>query len=185
MMTRARCQRRVGLLWRVALLAPVLAAFALTVSAGWAQEEAAVSDSESRKPIDIEAETLEVRQSENVAIFQGDVEAVQGEMKLTSDTLTVHYREAEGGQGNLGVSRIEAVGNVVITSPEAKAEGQRGVYVLEAGRINLAGGVVLKLGNNVVQGETLTMDLTSGVSRVSGGDSTRVKGLFVPEDEEE
>ena len=44
--------------------------------------------------------------------------------------------------------------------------------------------MILSRGNNIVQGETLTMDLESGVSRVSGG-STRVQGLFVPEEEEE
>jgi lipopolysaccharide export system protein LptA len=180
-----RRQRRAGRPWRAALLATVLAAFALSASAGSAQEDAADSGSDSRQPIEISADTLEVRQSENVAVFQGDVNAVQGEMVLTADTLTVHYREVEGGQGNLGVSRIEAEGSVAITSPEERAEGQRGVYDVEAGRIDLTGGVVLNQGNNIVEGETLTMNLETGVSRVSGAGSTRVHGLFVPEEESE
>lgn len=171
--------------WHAALLVPVLAAFVLTASAGWAQEEEAASSGNARKPIEISADTLEVRQTENVAVFQGDVSAVQGDMVLTADMLTVHYREAEGGQGNLGVSLIEAVGSVAITSPDERAEGQRGVYDVEAGRIDLSGGVVLNQGNNVVRGETLTMDLVAGVSRVVGSGDGRVQGLFVPDDEDE
>ena len=170
--------------WQAALLAPVLAALAMLAGAAAAQE-ADVGGGDPGQAIEITADTLEVRQSENVAIFEGSVNAVQGTLVLNADMLTVYYREAGEGQGNLGVSRIDAEGNVVISSPEETAKGERGVYLLDEGRIELAGGVVLNSGNNVVQGEALTMDLESGVSRVSGAGSTRVQGLFVPEEEEE
>ena len=126
-----------------------------------------------------------MRQSENVAIFEGAVNAVQGDLVVHADMLTVHYREAEGGDGNLGVSRIDAKGNVVVTSAGETAQGQCGTYNVEDGIIDLMGGVVLNQGNNVVEGETLTMNLETGVSRVSGAGGTRVQGLFVPEEEGE
>ena len=169
--------------WR-ALFAPPLAALVMLAGAAAAQE-ADVGDGDGGQAIEITADTLEVRQSENVAIFEGSVNAVQGTLVLNADMLIVYYREVEGGQGNLGVSRIDAEGNVVISSPEETAKGERGVYNLDEGRIDLAGGVVLSSGNNVVQGEALTMDLESGVSRVSGAGGTRVQGLFVAEEEEE
>ena len=172
--------------WRLALIAPALVAALMLASAGAAQDadDGAGAAGNASQAIEITADTLEVRQSENVAVFEGSVHAVQGEMVLNADMLTVYYREVAGGQGNLGVSRIDAEGNVVISSPDETAQGQRGVYDVENARIDLAGGVVLNRGNNIVRGEVLTMDLESGVSRVSGG-STRVQGLFVvPEDEE-
>ena len=169
---------------RTALIAAVLAASVMLAGAGAAQEADDGAREESQA-IEITADTLEVRQSENVAVFEGSVHAVQGELVLNADMLTVHYREAAGGQGNLGVSRIDAQGNVVVTSPGETAEGQHGVYSVEEGRIDLAGGVVLNQGNNVVTGETLTMNLETGVSKVSGAGSTRVQGLFVPEEEGE
>ena len=169
--------------WR-ALFVPPLAALAMLAGAAAAQE-ADVGDGDGGRAIEITADTLEVRQSENVAIFEGSVNAVQGTLVLNADMLTVYYREVEGGQGNLGVSRIDAEGNVVISSPEETVKGERGIYNLDEGRIDLAGGVVLSSGNNVVQGEALTMDLESGVSRVSGAGGTRVQGLFVAEEEEE
>ena len=169
---------------RTALLAAVLATSVALAGAG-ATQDADEGAGEASQAIEITADTLEVRQSENVAIFEGSVHAVQGELVLNADTLTVHYREAEGGEGNLGVSRIDAEGNVVITSPGEMAQGQTGIYNVEEGSIDLAGGVVLHQGNNVVEGESLTMNLETGVSRVSGAGSTRVQGLFVPEEEGE
>ena len=169
---------------RTALIAAVLAASVMLAGAGAAQD-ADDEAGEASQAIEITADTLEVRQSENVAVFEGKVHAVQGELVLNADMLTVHYREVAGGQGNLGVSRIDAQGNVVVTSPGETAQGQRGVYNVEEGRIDLAGGVVLNQGNNVVEGETLTMNLETGVSRVSGAGGTRVHGLFVPEEEGE
>ena len=169
---------------RMAMLAAVLAASVALAGASAAQD-ADDGAAEASQAIEITADTLEVRQSENVAVFEGSVHAVQGELVLNADTLTVHYRQTEGGEGNLGVSRIDAEGNVVITSPGETAQGQSGVYNVEEGRIELAGGVVLHQGNNVVQGESLTMNLETGVSKVSGAGGTRVQGLFVPEEEGE
>lgn len=174
-------------LWRPGLIAPILAAALMLAGAGAAQDagDEAVTASNASQSIEITADTLEVRQSENVAVFEGSVNAVQGELVLNADMLTVYYREDQGGQGNLGVSRIDAEGNVIISSPDETAQGHRGTYDVESGRIDLAGGVILSRGNNIVEGETLTMDLESGVSRVSSGGNARVQGLFVPDDEDE
>ena len=169
---------------RAALIAVALAVSVMLAGAGAAQE-ADDGGGEANEAIEITADTLEVRQSENVAIFEGAVNAVQGDLVLNADMLTVHYREAASGEGNLGVSRIDAEGNVVVTSAGEIAQGQRGIYNVEDGIIDLIGGVVLNQGNNVVEGETLTMNLETGVSKVSGAGSDRVQGLFVPEEEGE
>ncbi len=169
---------------RAALIAAALAVSLALAGAGAAQE-ADDGAGAANEAIEITADTLEVRQSESVAIFEGAVNAVQGDLVLNADMLTVHYREAEGGAGNLGVSRIDAEGNVVVTSAGEIAQGQRGIYNVEDGIIDLVGGVVLNQGNNIVEGETLTMNLETGVSKVSGAGSTRVQGLFVPEEEGE
>ena len=183
---RAGDSRRGGALRvsRAALIAVALAASAVLAGAGAAQD-ADDAAAEANEAIEITADTLEVRQSENVAIFEGSVNAVQGDLVLNADTLTVHYREAAGGAGNLGVSRIDAEGNVVVTSAGEVAQGQRGIYNVEDGIIDLIGGVVLNQGNNVVQGQSLTMNLETGVSKVSGEGGDRVQGLFVPEEEGE
>ena len=183
---RAGDSRRGGALSlsRAALIAVALAASVMLSGAGAAQD-ADDGAGEANEAIEITADTLEVRQSENIAIFEGAVNAVQGDLVLNADMLTVYYREAASGAGTLGVSRIDAEGNVVVTSAGEIAQGQRGFYNVEDGIIDLVGGVVLHQGNNIVQGETLTMNLETGVSKVSGAGSDRVQGLFVPEEEGE
>ena len=136
---------------RAALIAAALAVSLALAGAGAAQE-ADDGAGAANEAIEITADTLEVRQSESVAIFEGAVNAVQGDLVLNADMLTVHYREAEGGAGNLGVSRIDAEGNVVVTSAGEIAQGQRGIYNVEDGIIDLVGGVVLNQGNNIVEG---------------------------------
>ena len=60
-------------------------------------------------PIEITADSLEVTQDENIAIFRGNVDALRGEMRLHADELTVHYRSAGGsGSGVNAISRIDA-----------------------------------------------------------------------------
>lgn len=146
------------------------------------------SRADSDKPIEITADTLEVKQNQSLAVFKGRVDAVQGNMRLRSDQLTVHYRDNKEQPDQPGISKIEADGNVFISSPRETAQGARGVYDVDRSRIDLFGSVVLTQGESVVRGERLEMNLATGESKVTGGASAgqsggggRVKGLFVPE----
>ena len=172
---------------RLCAAALALAAAVFVGEGGAAQDAAPGSGHDSRQPIEITADTLEVLQADKVAVFRGKVDAVQGDMLLRADTLVVHYREAEAEAENLRVARIDAEGNVFVSSPRETAQGRRGVYDVDAARIDLTGGVVLTRGDNVIEGDSLRMDLDSGRSRVVGagadaGSGGRVHGLFVPRD---
>jgi lipopolysaccharide export system protein LptA len=158
-----------------------------------------LGSSENRdQPIDITADTLEVKQSQDIAIFRGNVDALQGDMRLRSDVLIVHYHENKGGPDkgaqtkggpNKGgpdpssISKLEAEGNVFISSPTETAQGERGVYDVDRAHIDLFGKVILTQGESVVRGDKLEMNLATGESRViaQDGHKGRVKGRFVPE----
>lgn len=142
-------------------------------------------------PIEITADALEVRQEEQIAVFTGNVDAVQGELNLRADRLVVYYR-ANAKESN-AISLIEAFGNVFLSSPTETAQGEKGVYNLDTDTIELTGGVVLTRGESVIRGDRLDMDLASGRTRVSStsvvtqqGDqgSGRVKALFVPSNDD-
>ncbi len=167
--------------WALALAA---ASVVGAPSQGSAQTDLLGADHDSSQPIEITADTLEVQQTEKIAIFRGDVDAIQGDMLLRADVLIVHYRETNDNPDDLGISRIDAEGNVFVSSPDETAQGSRGIYDVDNAVINLAGDVVLTQGDNVIQGDELVMDLESGKSQVissgtTGGD--RVRGLFVPQ----
>ncbi len=48
----------------------------------------------SNQPIEIASDNLEVFQDRQLAIFKGNVDVVQGDMRLRADELIVHYRDS-------------------------------------------------------------------------------------------
>lgn len=50
-------------------------------------------DSDSEQPISVEADSLEVRDQENISIYQGNVRLVQGSLEISSDRLEIHFDE--------------------------------------------------------------------------------------------
>lgn len=151
---------------------------------------------DSKQPIDITADSLEVLQDKQVAIFSGNVLAVQGKMRLSANSMKVHYKNGgESKSGEQGISKIEVDGKVYLSTPDESARGTKGIYDVDKERLTLSGDVVLTRGENIVKGAALEYDLASGRSRIIGGGVTaeslktgegsgkggRVKGRFVPE----
>jgi lipopolysaccharide export system protein LptA len=151
-----------------------------------------LSDHNSNAPIEITADTLTVRQAENLAIFSGDVDAVQGDVSLKADELRVFYLNEDNGSGNgqagpttsQNIRRIEAEGNVLLAAPEQSASGERGVYEVQAGRVTLMGNVALSSPENIIRGGHLELDLNTGVATLNPampdeeGRSERVRAVF-------
>jgi lipopolysaccharide export system protein LptA len=148
-------------------------------------------------PIEITADSLEVMQDRKIATFAGNVDAVQGDLVLSADQLRVHYGDdadaAPGPPGMGSIRRIEAEGNVFLSSPRETAQGESGVYDVAANQLTMEGAVVLTQGDNVVRGQRLEVDLVSGRSRMfaavpstEGGTAPqRVRALFTPNDSAE
>ena len=170
----------------------ILLAISLMGSGGlpdaYAQSETGGGGFDTNQPIEITADSLEVQQANQQAIFEGNVQVVQGEIRMRSSKLVVHY--SEKNQSNDGaptnIRQIDAMGDVFLSSPRETAQGDKGVYDVTNKQIDLQGNVVLTQGKNVLRGDNLTLDLVSGKSRVEGGATTdgktgRVKGIFVPE----
>ncbi|HSA80059.1 MAG TPA: lipopolysaccharide transport periplasmic protein LptA [Geminicoccaceae bacterium] len=166
---------------------------ALTLLVAPAALRAQALQHDTSLPIEITADQLEVAQRERVATFTGNVDAVQGELVLSADQLRVFYygnRQDERPVGASGsIRRIEAEGNVFVSSPRETAQGKLGTYDVASNQLTLQGAVVLTQGENVVRGERLEMDLVSGRSRVlaavaasEGAEpAQRVRAVFTPE----
>jgi lipopolysaccharide export system protein LptA len=148
------------------------------------------------KPIKITSATLEVRDKDKMATFAGDVHLVQGDTTMRSKTLVVFYDDDAASQPagpsgaaraapqqNQQIKRVEAKGNVIVVQKDQTATGESGVFDMRANTVTLLGNVVISQGQNVVKGDTLTVDMTTGVSRIACGkaqDKCRVVGLFEP-----
>lgn len=156
----------------------------------------------SDQPIEIASDTLEVQQDKQLAIFRGKVDVVQGDTRLRSDELYVYYRDRQADQTASGaaqspaparsapatsagpdassITRIEAKGNVFVSTPKERAQGQFGVYDVDKKTITLTGDVVLTSDQSTVRCERAVMHQDTGRSTcdpVAGG---RVRGVFVP-----
>lgn len=159
----------------------------LLAAAAVPAQERAQRAHDTTLPIEISADSLEVQQDRQVAVFSGNVDAQQGGLTLRADTLLVHYLEDGGAGTEQSISRIDAEGEVFFSSGTETAEGEEGTYDVDKGLIVLTGSVVLTQGDNVLRGDRVVLDLKSGQSTMDGSatdGSGRVRGLFVPRRDE-
>ncbi len=178
-----------------------LAALALTVGIAHAQPQpqsqqpnALQGFSQNRsEPVQINAQTLEVRDKKKIATYSGNVVLVQGDTTLRCKTLVVFYDAGEAGgpavkattpapAGSQQIRRIEATGSVVVTQKGQTATGEKAIYDIADDTVRLfpaPGGVVaVTQGPNVVRGPRLVVHLDTGVSHFEGEGG--VYSLIVP-----
>ncbi|HUO22411.1 MAG TPA: LptA/OstA family protein [Caulobacteraceae bacterium] len=156
-------------------------------------------------PIDVTADQLEMVDAQHLAIWRGNVEALQDGDRLVADVLNVYFSGkanpgAPGapappptpagppGAGSIGsdwgdVQRLVADGHVFYVTKDQTARGDHAVYEAAPDTIVMTGDVVLVQGQNVVKGDRLTIDVKTNhaqvFSNVQGRNHPeRVRGVF-------
>lgn len=129
------------------------------------------------KPIQIEADHLEIHDQDKQALFDGNVQVVQGTMTLNSNHMIVFYNgkgsDVSSGQGD--IRRIEVSGNVSAFSGTQSAKGDQGSYEMSTQLLTLTGKqVVLVDGTNVFTGCKLTVQMQTGLAKLDNC-GTRVR----------
>jgi lipopolysaccharide export system protein LptA len=157
------------------------------------------------KPVKINAAELEVHDKDKMAVFSGDVHLVQGDTNMRSSKLVVYYddqppppapapKSGKGAQAsaqiapqqNQQIKRVEAKGNVMVVQKEQKATGNEGVFDMRANTVTMQGNVVISQGPNVITGDKLTVNMTTGDSAVTCVENgrpdrpCRVRALILP-----
>lgn len=166
----------------------LMAAFIIGVGSSFAQatgDAFAGFSSNNNSPIQIEADSLEVRDAEKLAVFKGNVDVTQGETRMRAATLHVYYDGSIGpGEtgGNQGISRIVANGKVIVTTGDNQATGQNAVFNMKTKLVTLTGEVVLSQCTNIIRAKKLTVNLETGKAQLAG--QGRVQALFSPSGDE-
>lgn len=125
------------------------------------------------QPIQIESDRLEVLDTENRAIFTGNVNVTQGDTLMKAGKMTVFY-VGKGGQGtavtgSANIERLEVQDKVYIKSKDQVATGDRGTFEMATEILTLAGReVVLSQGTNVLVGCQLVVHMKTGRAEVEG-----------------
>ncbi len=171
----------------LALPAVLLGLACAAPAAGQGITTSALRGLDTRAPIDVDADRIDVLDQQNHAIFTGNVRVRQGTLTLEANRIKVAYSRPAGGRGDPEIQRLDADGNVRLATPSERATSRFGIYDVEKRILTLIGNVVLTQGTTRVQGNRLTIDLTSGRSTLDGQTSagqpgSRVQGRFaVPE----
>lgn len=127
---------------------------------------------DSSLPVEIAADQLQINQETGKAVFRGNVEVGQGEMRLAAAVVEVEY---EGGESSTGkVQRLHATGGVTLVSGAEAAEAREAVYTIGSSQIVMTGDVLLTQGQNALSGQKLVVDLDKGTGVMEG----RVRTVF-------
>ncbi|UKV14427.1 hypothetical protein L6172_20650 [Thalassospiraceae bacterium SW-3-3] len=122
-----------------------------------------------------------------MAVARGNAVAISDDRTLRGDVLTARFEVGKNGENEL--SRIDGNGNVTIRTPTDFVVGNQGVYDAKTGIATLVGSVKITRGENQLNGDRAVVDLNTGVSRLTangnGDGKSRVRGLLVPEKDEE
>ena len=148
----------------------------------------------SREPIKIDSNKLEVFDKENRATYSGDVVVVQGQTTVRSTTMTVHYisnktpgaggSAATSAAGQNSIRKIDFEGPVSILSGTQSATSKFMTYDAAAETVTLTGNVIISDCDNVQRGERAIYDVKTGRATVDAGSKGRVQGIFTPGSED-
>lgn len=156
----------------------------------------------NNEPIDISSDTLEVQQDKQLAIFRGKVDVIQGDTRLRSDELFVYYKDRAAqqpagaqpqrqpaprpaqapaaGADSSTISKIEAKGNVFVSTPKERAQGDFGVYDVDKKTVTLTGNVLLTSDGSTLRCARAVMYQETGRSTCDPAAGQRVRGVIIP-----
>ncbi|MYL22734.1 lipopolysaccharide transport periplasmic protein LptA [Halomonas alkaliantarctica] len=137
-------------------------------------------------PVEVEADQLDIDQGAGTAVYRGNVEVRQGEMRLRGDKVEIQRNEA----GEL--SRATATGNRAYMRhrPEGQEEvmegqAQRIIYHLAERRVELIDRAELTQGGDRFTGGRLEYfidrDVVQARSDVEGSENQRIRMTLQPE----
>ncbi|MGV6875181.1 LptA/OstA family protein [Pseudochelatococcus sp. B33] len=195
--------------WRAGVAAVLIAAGALVESAlvqGALMEGAFVQSARAQNvtpvspplgalgsgkdPIKIDADRLDVFDTEKRATFTGNVVAVQGETTLRCSALNVFYEQSATGasgapqaaqtDGDNNIRKLDCQGPVTVVSGAQTATGQHAVFDRISNTVTLTGNVILSQDKNVQQCDRIVYNLDTSIANCIAKPGGRVQGVFVP-----
>lgn len=138
-------------------------------------------------PVMIGSDTYSMDQKSLTQTFVGRVQIQQADSRLQADQITITHLKSAGGNGMGEVSLIEARGNVYYVTPQESIRGDMAVYTATSDIMVITGEVILTQGQNVMEGNRLTVEVKAEKTTMDASASTRtrgrVRGVFYPKDE--
>ncbi|MBW1635878.1 MAG: lipopolysaccharide transport periplasmic protein LptA [Deltaproteobacteria bacterium] len=130
----------------------------------------------SAKPIHIEADHMTSTEKTDSVLFEGDVDAKQGDVRIRADKMTVFYskkqaktKKKKAGKSSQQVEKLVCIGNVEVTKGEWLGTGKKMIYLAKDQQIILLDNAKAWQGQNMVAGNKIIYYIGQGRSEVIGG----------------
>ena len=134
--------------------------------------------SETGKPIEILADSMEWNKQLGQAIAIGNAKAIQGKTTIKANKIIAVLSE----DNNQQIKELKASGKVVFLKDSQLATGDKATYYLNQDKIIITGNVELKKDGNIIKGEKLIIDFLTGLSKMEGsGTNQKVKMKYSTE----
>jgi len=132
---------------------------------------------ESAEAIITARDSLEFWEADQLAVARGDATVVSEARRLRADVMTAYI--LPDASGKKSVQRIDAIGNVHVSTGEEVILGREGVYEVDREVATICGNVRITRGDNQLNGDCAEIEMKTGRSRLLGG-SERLRALVLP-----
>lgn len=127
--------------------------------------------------VTVTSDTFVVTEATSEATFTGNVVVERTDLTVWADKVVVQYSSA----GMDDIESMIATGNVRLKTEDQVATGQRAHFDPDTQLLRLTGNVVVENASGTVRGPELVVDLATSTSVFTGGDGSRVTGVFTPQ----
>jgi lipopolysaccharide export system protein LptA len=139
----------------------------------WCFLQPASGAEDKEPPVYVEADQMSSTEEKNTVLFVGNVDARQGDLRILSDEMTVHYiddkAEDENASTQQKIEKLVCVGNVEMSTEEWLGTADEMIYYSGNRKIFLIGDAKAWQDENMVSGEKIIYYIDEGRSEVVGG----------------
>lgn len=134
-------------------------------------------EADKKAPLKVTSDRMVSDNKNNLMVFTGTVVAIKGKLTVEADKMTVWSNEDQSD-----ISKIQAIGSVVITKGDKTATGENAVYYADTKKIVLTGNPVLRDGKNMATGERVIYFFDREDMIIVGGENNRSTVILFPKD---
>lgn len=123
-------------------------------------------------------DSLEYWEREQIAVARGDAVAIREDKRIRADQLVARLVEAETGKSE--IERVDAEGNVQISTETEFVSANSGIYFVTREFAELTGDVKITRDENQLNGEFAEVNLKTGNSTLKPKPDDRIRAILVP-----
>ena len=137
--------------------------------------------SDRDQPIEIEADSLEVRETEKISIYEGNVSLVQGSLEIRSDRLVIHFNETNDPTLMQMTGAPAKFRQLDDDQLEMKGQAIKINYTASQSSLELRGNARFSRAGDTIESDLIRIDTEGKGIRAGSSDSDdRVKMLIQP-----